>query len=96
MKKASPASVKTNTDETAEWEAELDRLQNLRPVLTTRDQLQTKDIPTLEADVKKKEAAINDATAALDLACFITQVPQLFLLMCSFRPLRSLTRRKTL
>lgn len=72
MKKASPDQIKTNADETAAWEAELEKLQSLRPVLATRDQLKAKEIPTLEAEIKKKDVTISEASKSVEDVCHST------------------------
>lgn len=57
MKKASPEAIAANKDEMEEWEAELERLQNLRPVQATRDKIKAIDLPTLEAQIKEEAAS---------------------------------------
>ncbi|KAG5639217.1 hypothetical protein H0H81_005696 [Sphagnurus paluster] len=60
MKKASPQAIADNKNEMAEWESELERLQNLRPVQAARDQLRTKELPALEKEIKEYEDAHSD------------------------------------
>ncbi|KAG5648426.1 hypothetical protein DXG03_005000 [Asterophora parasitica] len=55
MKKSTPELIKQNKEEMVMWETELERLQNLRPVQSARDQLKLKEIPALEKDIKKRE-----------------------------------------
>ncbi|KAG6831939.1 hypothetical protein H0H92_006540 [Tricholoma furcatifolium] len=55
MKKASPKAIADNRNEMNEWESELERFQNLRPVEATCQQLKTKDIPALEKEIQELE-----------------------------------------
>ena len=57
MKKSSPAAIEENKAELVEWQAEMDRLQALRPVQSTRDRLKAKEIPLLESQIKEQEDA---------------------------------------
>ncbi|RDB18009.1 DNA repair protein rad50 [Hypsizygus marmoreus] len=57
MKKAAPEKVAANNAEMREWEEELERLQNLRPVQASRDQIKLKDLPALEKEIKEQEDA---------------------------------------
>lgn len=57
MKKSSPAAIEENKAELTEWQAEMDRLQALRPVQSSRDRLKAKEIPLLESQVKQQEDA---------------------------------------
>jgi len=57
MKKSSPAAIEENKAELVEWQAEMDRLQALRPVQASRDRLKAKDIPLLEDQIKQQEDA---------------------------------------
>ncbi|KAF8798951.1 hypothetical protein BYT27DRAFT_6885480 [Phlegmacium glaucopus] len=57
MKKSSPAAIEENKAELVEWQAEMDRLQALRPVQASRDRLKAKDIPLLEEQIKEQEDA---------------------------------------
>lgn len=66
MKKASPESVANIHSELEEWEQEMERLQNLRPVQASRDRLKTTEIPELEANIKAEEAKIPAISAAAE------------------------------
>ncbi|KAG6830973.1 hypothetical protein H0H87_006624 [Tephrocybe sp. NHM501043] len=70
MKKASPKTIADNKSELADWETELERLQNLRPVEAARDQLKNKDLPAMEKEIKKLEESYpeltHDAEEAVD------------------------------
>ncbi|KAJ6508778.1 hypothetical protein C8R45DRAFT_1050733 [Mycena sanguinolenta] len=66
MKKSSPESVAALQEELKEWEEEMTRLQNLRPVLASRDRLKDTEIPELEAKIKEQDAKIPDASAAAE------------------------------
>jgi DNA repair protein RAD50 len=57
MKKSSPAAIEENKAELAEWQAEMDRLQALRPVQASRERLKAKEIPLLEDQIKQQEDA---------------------------------------
>ena len=57
MKKSSPAAIEENKVELTEWQAEMDRLQALRPVQSSRDRLKAKEIPLLESQIKQQEDA---------------------------------------
>ncbi|KAF9013278.1 hypothetical protein BDQ17DRAFT_1386857 [Cyathus striatus] len=57
MKKASPDTIANNNRELKEWEEELERLQNLRPVRVARDQIKLKELPALEKQVKEEESS---------------------------------------
>ncbi|KAG6878083.1 hypothetical protein C0993_012410 [Termitomyces sp. T159_Od127] len=61
-KKASPEAIEDNKNEMKEWESELERLQSLRPVEAARHQLKTKEIPTLEKEIKELEDSYPDLT----------------------------------
>ncbi|KAF5382729.1 hypothetical protein D9615_002851 [Tricholomella constricta] len=60
MKKASPQAIAENRHEMTEWEAELERLQNLRPVQAARDQMKAKELPALEKEIRQHEDAYPD------------------------------------
>ncbi|KAF7365212.1 DNA repair protein rad50 [Mycena venus] len=66
MKKSSPESVAAIQEELKEWEGEMTRLQNLRPVLASRDRLKDIEIPELEAKIKEQDAKIPAASAAAE------------------------------
>lgn len=66
MEKSSPDIIKANEEELAEWEAEVDRLQKLRPVQVTRDRLKTVEVPTLEREIAEQESAVEAATSEAD------------------------------
>lgn len=55
MKKSSPVAIEENKAELTEWQAEMDRLQALRPVQSSRDRLKAKEIPLLESQIKQQE-----------------------------------------
>ena len=57
MKKSSSTAIEENKLELAEWQAEMDRLQGLRPVQASRDRLKAKEIPLLEDQIKQQEDA---------------------------------------
>ncbi|KAF9463040.1 hypothetical protein BDZ94DRAFT_1362864 [Collybia nuda] len=57
MKKASPDAIANNKAEMEEWEAELERLQSLRPVQATRDRIRDTDLPALESQIKEQETS---------------------------------------
>lgn len=57
MKKSSPAAIEENKAELADWQVEMDRLQALRPVQSSRDRLKAKEIPLLESQIKQQEDA---------------------------------------
>jgi len=76
MKKASPKAIKDNRAEMAEWETELERLQNLRPVQAARDQIKTKELPALEKEIKQQEDVYPDISRAAEevsLCCGVHQ-----------------------
>ncbi|KAG6897072.1 hypothetical protein C0992_004313 [Termitomyces sp. T32_za158] len=62
MKKASPDVIEGNKNEMEEWESELKRLQDLRPVEAARHQLKTQEIPALEKEIKELEVSYPDLT----------------------------------
>ncbi|KAG6818307.1 hypothetical protein H0H93_006082, partial [Arthromyces matolae] len=62
MKKASPKAIADNKVELDDWEAELERLQNMRPVEAARQQLKTKEIPALEKNIRELEESYPDTT----------------------------------
>lgn len=62
MKKASPAAIADNKQEMAEWETELERLQSLRPVLASKNQIQLKELPMLEKEIKEQEHSYPDVS----------------------------------
>lgn len=62
MKKASPEAIDVNKAEMLEWEQEMERLQSLRPVQASRDNLKAKEIPALERQIKEQEAAMPDVS----------------------------------
>ncbi|KAJ7505318.1 AAA domain-containing protein [Mycena galericulata] len=66
MKKSSPESIATIKEELAEWEAEMTKLQNLRPVLSSRDRLKDTEIPELEAKIKEQDAKIPAVSASAE------------------------------
>ncbi|KAJ7134632.1 P-loop containing nucleoside triphosphate hydrolase protein [Mycena epipterygia] len=66
MKKSSPESVAALQEELKEWEGEMSRLQDLRPVLSSRDRLKDTEIPELEAKIKEQDAKIPGATTAAE------------------------------
>ncbi|KAF8895513.1 hypothetical protein BD779DRAFT_1640508 [Infundibulicybe gibba] len=68
MKKTSPESIKANERETAEWEQELQRLQSLRPVQVTRDQLKTVTLPDLEKQIQIQEEEVPHLSQAAEEA----------------------------
>lgn len=51
-----------------DWEHEVARLQGLRPIQVTLNTLKLKDIPELEEQVTKCEAAVDKARDAADEA----------------------------
>ncbi|KAJ7780695.1 AAA domain-containing protein [Mycena maculata] len=67
MKKSSPESLASIREELQEWQAELTKLQNLRPVLIARDRLKDIEVPELEAKIKEQDAKIPSASAAAEL-----------------------------
>ncbi|KAJ7175865.1 P-loop containing nucleoside triphosphate hydrolase protein [Mycena filopes] len=66
MKKSSPESVAALQEELKEWETEMGRLQNLRPVLSSRDRLKDTEIPELDAKLKVQDAKIPAASATAE------------------------------
>jgi DNA repair protein RAD50 len=66
IQKASKSSIEEVTDELAEWEKELARLQDLLPIDATRERLKTVEIPALEAQKSDQEALLPDAAASAE------------------------------
>ncbi|KAJ7675825.1 AAA domain-containing protein [Mycena polygramma] len=66
MKKSSPESVAALEEELKEWETEMARLQNMRPVLASRDRLKDTEVPELEAKIKEQDAKIPVASTAAE------------------------------
>ncbi|KAJ7109736.1 hypothetical protein C8R43DRAFT_904551 [Mycena crocata] len=66
MKKATPESVASLKEELNEWETEMTRLQDLRPVQTSRDRLRDTEVPEIEAKIKEQDVKIPIASAAAD------------------------------
>ncbi|KAL0961152.1 hypothetical protein HGRIS_006124 [Hohenbuehelia grisea] len=58
MNKTSPDKISMNKEEMEEWETELNRLQELRPVESSRNRVKNDELPALEAKIKEQEAAI--------------------------------------
>jgi hypothetical protein len=64
MEANKPEKEASNASELAEWEEELERLQSLRPVLTTRNRMRQNEIPDMEKEIKKVEKVSTDCNAA--------------------------------
>ncbi|GLB38321.1 putative repair protein [Lyophyllum shimeji] len=68
MKKASPQAIEANRDEMRQWEEELERLQELRPVQAARDQMKTAELPALEREIRQQEDTYPDLRRAAEQA----------------------------
>lgn len=58
MKKASPQAIAEDAQELEDWEKEHTRLQGLLPIQASRNRLKGTEIPSLQEDIQREEAAI--------------------------------------
>lgn len=90
MKKSSPAAIEENKAELTEWQAEMDRLQALRPVQSSRDRLKAKEIPLLESQVKQQEDAHPEISQKAEKVRFETTRTRVLLFILLLRLGKSL------
>ena len=58
LKKSTPEAIKELQKELHDWESELKRLQDLAVLSASKNNLQTVELPSLEKQIKAKEAEI--------------------------------------
>lgn len=69
IKKATPEALQSSKEEMVEWGVEAERLQTLRPVQVARDQLKSKELPALEAQIREQESSLPDIMKQAEEVC---------------------------
>ena len=68
--KSSSSALATAKEELKDWEAELASLRILGKLASRRDELSTKEVSALQAQLKEKESELPDATKkANEVSC---------------------------